>query len=50
MNDFSVNYDVIDKSNILKIHKYLMLMNNIKRCLKKFLKMLIKIFFIGSLR
>ena len=44
MDDFSVNYDVIDKSNILKIHKYLMLMNNIKQCLKKFLKILIKFF------
>ena len=27
--DFSVDYDAIDKSNILNIHKYLMIKNNI---------------------
>ena len=28
--DLSVDYDAIDKSNILKIHKYLMVKNNSK--------------------
>ena len=28
--DFPVDYDAIDKSNILNIHKYLMVKNNIK--------------------
>ena len=28
--DFSVDYDSIDKSDILNIHKYLMTKNNIK--------------------
>ena len=28
--DFSVDYNVIDKSDILKIHKYLMVKNNTK--------------------
>ena len=28
--DFSINYNAIDKYNILKIHKYLMTKNNIK--------------------
>ena len=28
--DFSVDYGTIDKSNILNIHKYLMVKNNIK--------------------
>ena len=28
--DFSVDYDTIDKSELLKIHKYLMVMNNLK--------------------
>ena len=28
--DFSVDYNSIDKSNILNIHKYLMTKNNIK--------------------
>ena len=27
--DFSVDYSAIDKSNILNIHKYLMIKNNI---------------------
>ena len=27
--DFSVNYDAIDKSNMLNIHKYLMVKNNL---------------------
>ena len=31
--DLSVNYNSIDKSEILNIHKYLMNKNNIKRCL-----------------
>ena len=30
MYDFSVDYNVIDKSDILNIHKYLMAKNNIK--------------------
>ena len=30
VNDFSVDYNSIDKYDILKIHKYLMTMNNIK--------------------
>ena len=30
--DFSVSYNSIDKSKILKIHKYLMAMNNIRLC------------------
>ena len=30
--DFSVGYSSIDKSKILKIHKYLMEMNNIRLC------------------
>ena len=30
MYDFSVDYDAIDKSNILNIHKYLMVKNNRK--------------------
>ena len=30
--DFSVDYNSIDKSDILKIHKYLMTNNNIKQC------------------
>ena len=30
--DFSVDYDAIDKSNILNIRKYLVLKNNIKQC------------------
>ena len=30
MYDFSAGYNVIDKSNILNIHKYLMVKNNIK--------------------
>ena len=28
--DFSVDYDAVDKSDILNIHKYLMVKNNIK--------------------
>ena len=28
--DFSVDYDAIDKSNIINIHKYLMVKNNIE--------------------
>ena len=28
--DFSVDYNVIDKSDILNIHKYLMVKNNTK--------------------
>ena len=31
--DFSVNYGFIDKSDIMKIDKYLMSRNNIKSCL-----------------
>ena len=30
--DFSVDYNSIDKSDILNIHKYLMTKNNIKWC------------------
>ena len=30
--DFSVDYNSIDKSDILNIHKYLMIYNNIKLC------------------
>ena len=30
--DFSVDYDPIDKSDILNMHKYLMIKNNIKYC------------------
>ena len=30
MHDFSVDYDSIDKSDILNIHKYFMIKNNIK--------------------
>ena len=30
MYHFSVNYNVIDKSDIINIHKYLMVKNNIK--------------------
>ena len=30
MYDFSVDYDDVDKSDILNIHKYLMAKNNIK--------------------
>ena len=30
LEDFSVNYNSIDKSDILNIHKYLMAKNNIK--------------------
>ena len=30
MYDFSVDYDVIDKSDVLNIHKCLMTKNNIK--------------------
>ena len=30
VSDFSVDYDVIDKSDILNIHKYLVANNNIK--------------------
>ena len=43
MYDFSVNYNAIDKSRILNIHKYLMV-NNYKVMLK-----LIKQVFIGLL-
>ena len=31
--DFSVDYNSIDKSDILNIHKYLMTKNNIRQCL-----------------
>ena len=31
--DFSVNYDAFDESDILCIHKYLMVKNKIKKCL-----------------
>ena len=31
--NFSVDYNAIDTSDILKIHKYLMLKNNMKYCL-----------------
>ena len=31
MYDFSVDYNSIDKSNILNMHKYLMPKNNIKQ-------------------
>ena len=30
--DFSLDYDAIDKFDILHFHKYLMVMNNIKQC------------------
>ena len=30
--DFSVDYDAIEKSHILNIHKYLMFTNNLKYC------------------
>ena len=30
VNDLSVDYNAIDKSNILNIHKYLIVKNNIK--------------------
>ena len=30
---FSVDYDIIDTSNILNTHKYLMTKRNIKKCL-----------------
>ena len=30
MNDFSADYNAIDKSNILNTHKYLMVKNDIK--------------------
>ena len=30
--DFSVDYNSIDKSDILNIHKYLMTENNLKKC------------------
>ena len=30
--DFSVNYNSIEKSDILNIHKYLMIKNNLKQC------------------
>ena len=30
--DFSVDYNSIDKSDILNIHKYLMIKNDIKQC------------------
>ena len=32
MYDFLVNYDSIDKLNILKIHKYLIVKNKTKEC------------------
>ena len=32
MYDFSVDYNSIDKSDILNIHKFLMTKNNIKKC------------------
>ena len=32
MSEFSVNYDALDKSDILNIYKYLMVKNNIKQC------------------
>ena len=32
MYDFSLDYDAIDKSDILIIHKYLMVKNDIKQC------------------
>ena len=31
-HNFSVDYDAINKSDILIIHKYLMVKNNIKQC------------------
>ena len=30
--DFSIDYNAIDKSDILNIHKYLLVKNNIKQC------------------
>ena len=33
LHDFKVDYNSIDKSDILNIHKYLMTKNNIKSCL-----------------
>ena len=38
VNDLSVDYNAIDKSNILNIHKYLIVKNNIKWPLDLFLK------------
>ena len=32
MYDFSVYYTSIDKSDLLNIHKYLMIKNDIKKC------------------
>ena len=31
-NNFLVDYNASEKSDILNIHKYLMVLNNIKRC------------------
>ena len=42
MYDFSVDYDAIDKSNILNIHKYLMIKISLKQCLD-FLKTFIRL-------
>ena len=30
--DFSIDYNAVDKSDILNIHKYLFVKNNIKQC------------------
>ena len=32
VNDFSVDYNSIDKSDIINIHNYLLAKNNIKSC------------------
>ena len=45
--DFSVDYNATGKSNILNIHKYLMVMNNIKKC--DLLNKIGKLYFSGSL-
>ena len=41
VNDFLVDYNSIDKSNILNIHKYLMIKSNKKQCLASLNKSLL---------
>ena len=32
--EFSVDYDIIDTSNVINIHRYLMIKHDVKQCLE----------------
>ena len=48
MYDFSVDYNAIDKSNILKIYKYLMTKNSIKEWLDLLNEYLLDYYVLGN--